>query len=527
MAVDIHKLIAAVSPDTYCDKEFIAEVKDIAKEEGYLKAAEKAKVVSSDYMEVQHLRLAKSAFSLQGLKNPIEKHRLDYDAFAQNLEPIYFFILDYIQAEYGEAERLVDNFTSTAGSGFFSEYQQRATRMQEEAMKIFQTANAVLRSVLNIVYDLKEFKLRLAQYDDYNQKDDEGKKIAALLSLKQIWLDQVDIKRGNSSIKALAVGGANQPNFITLIDAFMALRSLDDVINSPEKGGLDLNERVRRLLQQRVGEFFRWIKESDVELRKRFEIERKYLMSQVNSLRLYSQWIKPYLKAARQLEQRASPDASMASMFNTAIFELVLLGKAKYDPEGDIQSGEIPKSFRKLDLRKYHSIIIVEFKYRSAPDRSDQRGGYTYRGKVTMTFTSYGLNDDELNVLKKELAKDDMGDVYQWIEGATTESLGALQDDIDEFLDNKKWEEKKKKEEKKEESKNGDDENPFSALFSFFKKDKNKKDEGKDEKEGIDKDTDEEKVFRSQAIMEARWKCRKAYDSYKKSNSMPAFPPVL
>jgi len=43
MPVDIHKLIAAINPDLYCDPKVKKEVKALVKEEGYLAAAEVAK----------------------------------------------------------------------------------------------------------------------------------------------------------------------------------------------------------------------------------------------------------------------------------------------------------------------------------------------------------------------------------------------------------------------------------------------------------------------------------------------------
>jgi len=517
MATDIHKLIAAISPDTYCaeydtktSEPIRKKVKALAKEGKYIEAAEIAKLVESSYMDIWNIRHTKSAFALQGSKNPVEKHVLVYDAFAQNLEPIYFWIIDYINLQYGETKKLVDNFMASAGSGHFADLQARATRMQEEAMKMFGQANTVLRSILNVIYDLKEFKLRLAHYKEYHSSDSQTKQ-SALLSLKQIWIDQVDIKRGNSAIKALAVSGANQPNFVTLLDAFMVSDSLDDVDN------LDLNERVKRILKQRVSEFIRWLEQSEQELTKRFNIEKKYLQSQVNSLKLYARWIKPYLKAAHQLEQRTEETSYLVNAFNTAIFELTVIGKNEYSKEGDIASGDLPQSWRKLKARDYSSIIVMEFQFRSSPDRVDQRGGYSYRGRAEISFTSYALNEEELSVLKKEIEDDDIGDIYKIIEGATTESLGDLQKDIDEFLDDKSSE-------KEEEKPKSEDSNPFFALFSFLfpeKKAPPKK------SKGIKPDSDAEKVLRNQAILEARWKCRKAYDDYKSANDMPKFPPII
>ncbi len=496
MAVNIHNLIAAINPDLYCDLEVKKEVKKTAKEEGYLEAAKKAKPKQSEYIDLDNEKFISNPFKLNGLKYPIEKHNLVYDNFSQALEPIYFWILDYINREYKESEKLIDNFVTSPGSAQFSEMGGRLTRMQEEAMKMMGTAGAVIKSILNIIYDLKEFKIRLSLYDDLNSND-KSRKNSALLSLKQIWLDQVDFpKRQSTSIKGLA----QQFDYVTLIDAFMVADSLEHV----EK--IDLNDRVKRILQQRVSEFFKWIRESEHELRKRFEIEKIYLRNQVNSVKLYARWIKPYLKAARLLEQRANSTSALVTAFNTSLFELTLMGRYEYKLDDDISSGALPKSYKNIIKKKYYTIVIVEFRYRSVPERVAQ-GGYGFRGRVEIDFTSYALNEKELEILKRELEKDDLGDLMQMMEGTTSESLEIIQADLDEFLDEKK---EKKKEEK------GEDINPFSALFSIFKPEKK-------EDEDISKDNYFERVARSQALVVARVACMKLYTAYKSANEMPAF----
>ncbi|MEK6818984.1 MAG: hypothetical protein AABY10_03555, partial [Nanoarchaeota archaeon] len=222
MAVDVKKLIGAINPSVYCDEErdkagkkLSSIVSDIAKKEGYLKAAAKVKLKESDMIDVKDEQFKKGAFSLLGLKYPMEKHEISYDATSQSLEQIYFWILDSVNKDYGESEKLIDNFVSSPGSGHFAEMSRRSTILQDEAMKIFGTINTVIRSVLNLIYDLKEFKLRLSEYENLKSKDKRVKN-SALLSLKQIWLDSVDIKRQTSSIK----GFAQNFDYVTIIDAF-------------------------------------------------------------------------------------------------------------------------------------------------------------------------------------------------------------------------------------------------------------------------------------------------------------------
>jgi len=526
MAIEPTKLIAAISPDAYCRKDKQKEVKEIAKQailkkenDAYLKAAEVAELADTEFMNLDDV--IKTPFKLVGLKNPIEQHSATYDTSSQALEQVYYWLHDYLQntkEDYGTVIKIVDNFLSAPGSAHFSEMGVRATKMQEEGMKILGVANNLIRSILNIIYDLKEFKLRLEIYNDYQNETDKNKQESAHLSLKQIWLDQVDIKRGNSSIKALAVSGANAPNFVMLIDAFMAVNSLEEIKK------MDLNDRIKRLLEQRFSEFQRWLEISGKELRKRYEIEKIYLRSQLNSVKLYSRWAKPYLKAAAQLEQRATATSSLVSAFSTSLFELTLLGIGEYDPLKDFKKGDLPKIFVGKNKRKYAPVVLIELKFRSIPERF-QQGGYGFRGKADIKFTSFALNEEERKVLKSQLDWDDFKDVYSLISGATEDSLEQMQSDINEILgeDKKKWEMKKESEET----------NPFAALFSIvtdlFKKKagEEKKEELKDgeklEISAIAKDSEMEKVMRSQAGIESRRRCRKFYDSFKKTNNSPAF----
>jgi len=500
--VDIHNLIAAINPDIYCDKSVRSEVKSLIKEKGYLEAAEKAKPREVEQIDLTSAK--EKPLKKPGLKAPIEKHKLVYDSPSQNLEPTYFWILDYLNDEFKSTEKFRDNFSSSPGSGHFSEVGQKATLMQKEAMNMLGQANTVLRSILNIVYDLKEFELKLEPYRKLDSSD-EMEKASGLISLKQVWMDNVDLKRQNGSINAMA----QQLDFVTLRDAFMAAESLKHL----EK--IDVNERVKRILRGRLGEFFVWVKESRIQLEKRFEIEKKYLRSQVNSLRLYARWIKPYLRAAKKLEQTESSNPGLVNAFNTVILELGIMGKKDYSPKNDIAKGDIPKLFEKIKMRTYTSVIVVEFNFRSIPQRVSQRGDWAFGGRIEVDFTSYGLNEDELKVLKKEMEKDDIGEVMKLIEGTTEESLAQIKEDIDKYL------EPEKKEEKKEEKKKSTGTNPFSALFSFTNKSPKKSgSQERDLSKGIQKDSENEKVLRSQAIIEARDKCNKTFSDYKKAHGM-------
>ncbi|OGJ20213.1 hypothetical protein A3K73_04655 [Candidatus Pacearchaeota archaeon RBG_13_36_9] len=449
-----------------------------------------------------------------------EKHELTYDSTSETLEPVYFWIVDYMNSLFErDVKKLIDNFSSSPGSGHFSELGMRATRMQEEGMKILGAVNTVLKSILNLIYDLKEFEIRISHYTSANSKNkDEAE--AGFLALKQIWMDNVDVKRGRGSINMMA----QDLNFVTLRDAFMIARSVGEV----EK--MDLNDRVKRILKPRLKEFFEWKTRSEIELKKRFEIEKSYLKSQLNSLQLYTRWAKPYLIAAERLrmqEMGQAPD--LVNVFNTIVLQLTLFAKEEIKIDELVLDSDVPREFGKKGRfkRKYYKCVLVDFVFRGIPQRvSGQQAHYVFGGRTDVSFRGYCLNEDELKLFDEGLKKSDIEDALKLVEGVTTESLDQLKGDIDYFL--KSDAEKAKEEEKKRKS---IDINPFSALFGFYsekvaqrKENKEKAHLEKLKKKGAAGDNYAEKLIRNIGEGKAAESCFNIFDTYKKAHGMPSHP---
>ena len=349
--------------------------------------------------------------------------------------------------------------------------------------------------------------------DTRNQKKKDG----AILSLKQVWMDKVDMQKGNSSIKAMAM--SQQGAFVTLINAFLAVKDSADVDK------IDLNDVVKRILKPRIAEFNTWVVESEKELKKRYEIERTYLKTQVNNLKLYAQWARPYFRAAQQLSSKESgKNAAIVNTFNTILLELTLLGKNKIDVKKSSISGDLPAEFanekflRKLK-RTYNSCILVDFKFRGIPQRVSQQPHYVFGGRAEVTYRAYVLTDDEIAKLNKEIENSDVNDTLKLIEGTTTESLGALQEDINFFLQEKEKEEKSEKK--------SDESNPFLALIGNYndKSETKSKESGKkaDTNLPAQKDSFVEEQIRNLAAKNAVTTAFGLFDIYKKAHGMASF----
>jgi len=487
---DVGKLVASINPKLYFSHETSSDL------------AKFKKTLKDDFWQA----VSDAKFK------PGEEHKLVYDSTSETLEPVYFWILDFMNGLFKSVDKLVDNFASSPGSGHFAEIGQRATRMQEEAMKIMQTVGVMVKSLVQIIYDLREFEIRLSQYKSANSKD-KAEAEAGLLGLKQIWMDNVDIKRGRGSINMLA----QDLQFVTIRDAFMIANSVDDIKK------MDLNDRVKRLLEPRIFEFLKWREISEKEIKKRYDVERAYLKNQVNSLQMYTRWAKPYLKASVQLQQKDMKNPALVNVFDTMVLQLSIMGKNKFDVNEaatDPYKKVLPDSFRNLKLkRNYNSCVLIDFNFRGIPQKVGQH--YTFGGRVEVVFRSFALNDDELKMLEQKMAKSDLNDAMGLVEGMTTDSLDAIKEDIDYFT-------REISERADEEKKRGDenDVNPFAALLGLGGKKEEKKNDKKKEKDitEVKPDSYVESMVRNLALGSANGLCFAVYDVYKKAHGMASYP---
>ncbi len=463
--------------------------------------------------------IKKVVSSKEGYNVPVVSYKLIYDSQQYSFEPIYYWILDFLNNLFsGDVTKIVDNFMSSPGSGHFLDMSQRLSKMQEEGMKILGGLNQVVKSSLNLIYDLREFKERLQHYVDAESTNTELKK-AANLSLKNVWLDSVDVsKRGRGSIHQMA----SELGYSTLREAFLVADSIEDVTNMEKEG--DINESVGRILKPRVKEFIDWKKHSYNELKKRYNIEKSYLKSQVETIKLYSSWIKPYLAASKQLQQKGFHDnAALVNAFSTTMFELTLFAKREVKLPDKIEH------YKDKMTRKYYSCVIIDFKQRSQLlQKVTQKGDYApiYGGKLEINFDAYALNSEELELVNKTLEKENFDELLSFNSNMAEDALKELRKDIEEFLEEKEMSAKEEND-KKRESKELDI-NPFSALFGgVFKKTRTKQtiEKKKIEKtEDISQDNWYEKHVRIAANNDAGSKLYTIYDVYKKAHGMASSP---
>ncbi len=389
---------------------------------------EKKSLLKTLYQDKDHQKLRKfivKEFVNVVRKSPVESYEIVYDSLTEGLEPIYYWILDFMRDSSPGGLGLdvfkgPENFDASVTSGYFGEIGQRASLMQQKAGEYLGAINQVIKSILNLLYDLREFNLRIEMYDQLKLQD--PKKVEkGRYSLKALWMDTVDSRKGRGSINFLA----QDPQFYTLRDAFFYV---DDSVAAKKVELVELNDRVKRILKIKLEDFEEWVKDSERELRKRTNVEKAYLKSQVGSLKLYAGWVKPYLKAAQKLKMKEFDTPDIVNSFSNIEIQLSVLGQK----EIKLNPASVHESFKDIELkRKFYAVVEVEMDFRGVPSAVTTQGGrqYVHGGRADIKFKAYALDGLELEMLRKRELYEDMDLVDEWVDV----SLKEVQAELDSY----------------------------------------------------------------------------------------------
>mgnify|MGYP001594595348 CR=1 FL=1 len=151
MVATVAQIIGKINPKLYAENgtELLKKYGSIDR----IPAEEvKPKVVRYTTQENGNIKISEQGNSAE--------HTLVYESYSETLEPLYFFIIDLMNDRGLAPEKLIDNFSPTPGSPHFAETGMKMARMQEEATKMMQTVGILTKSVLQIIYDLRDFKIR-------------------------------------------------------------------------------------------------------------------------------------------------------------------------------------------------------------------------------------------------------------------------------------------------------------------------------------------------------------------------------
>lgn len=160
--IDIHRLIATIVPDLYCDPTARKKVKRLIRRRlrdgnvnSYLDAASVAEPVKGSAADLQDLETI-DPFSKKILETPVEHRNLILDSMDEPAEAIYFNLLDAFRAPDGwRVEKLEDSVHAAPGSSVHGDFLNNRIQAQKQAMEILSQVQGLVYSIMQGIEELR------------------------------------------------------------------------------------------------------------------------------------------------------------------------------------------------------------------------------------------------------------------------------------------------------------------------------------------------------------------------------------
>ncbi len=391
------------------------------------------------------------------------KYKIVVDSPAMGVEKNYFDTLRLLEKKppyglnyvgnNGRIEKIRDIYTSGETSAYWGAVEQRKGAQQDKFAQIMANIGQMLKTLFQLLRELRIIDERLQYYDDSYQ----GKE-ASEIALKSIWVDMVE---GGIKNPGSVTGLTSQVGFVTLADLFYSIhpKKPDDVEEEVEKvkeGGI--NRKVREVLARKLKQYLIWKEKTYRELKVGQSFKLKYLRQHYHVIKLYLNWLRPYLRNIKRLQQKeTTADKDIIAAFETSKVEIEIIAiKFKYEQETSYGNTE------EKEFQKFFPAVRVRINFTAIPQLAYQeefQRGAIHRGRSEIIIEGLVITEDEYEKYKKELDKEDFE-----LLGAVDEAILSLKDDLEYYLE-KAGEIKKEEEIETRETVI----DPFKALFTEFK----------------------------------------------------------
>ncbi|MGC9133153.1 MAG: hypothetical protein ACP5GJ_01990 [Nanopusillaceae archaeon] len=384
-------------------------------------------------------------------KHKLLEIKLIFDNPNIRFEQIYFWLLDFIRDSLKmNISKLSDEFTSSVGSLFFGEMSQRATAVLNTARSLGELFNTLTRSIISILSEYKQIQTRIFLYEKI-LSNDKDEAYSAYLTLKDIWINNVDTNRGAASLANISRG---RLGFATAIDLFYISDLKNELEKLKNKGIIGeslfnkifneqyniprdlneiknkgiINEQIYNVVNIRLQEFYNWLEINKKYLYDRNNLLKAYLRHQLSSLLYYVEFAKPYFKFARKLLQNPEQPIDVVNALETAIINLTLFSTGK---ETNVK--EYNEKEEKEGEKTYLPLYEIDITARALPTLTGRVEGtrmYSFIGRADIYLRAYIVEKSEYeNILVNQEAED-----LLYITGLTDEYLKDMSDIILEMF---------------------------------------------------------------------------------------------
>lgn len=421
------------------EKEFQGLKSDVSRQEKMLEFERDADM---HWMEVQRDQLMGTPYPA-----PCSHYYMVYEQYHEAIEPIYFWCLNNLMYDWGfpVVHKITDIFSAAEHSSLYGASATRLGLAQDKVGQYLATIGRMTKDLFALVRELRIIDERMVHYkvikepsearSDVERKKNEERRVEAEVVLKGMWVDLVDGVVQGQRTAANLFSMAQQLQFTSLPTLFFNThpKSSGDVVGEVEPKGY--NRDVKTVLIRKLGQYIAWRDATFDELKNRRKFTLNYTVQHYQVIRMYIQWIKPYLKHIEKLTSSMTGlgRADIVSSFEGSMIELEFLAQ---------------KLFTK-DNKQVFSCVLMSFEYRTKPELSFVKEGYhrgpIHVGQTTITWRSYAWTQKQIeNYLK--MREDADLELLGSIDNSLKDTMDALGDDLKKYLAEKNAEMREQRE---------------------------------------------------------------------------------
>ncbi|MBI4016981.1 MAG: hypothetical protein HY363_04795 [Candidatus Aenigmarchaeota archaeon] len=400
-----------------------------------------------DWMEVQRDQLVSMPYP-----KPDSRYHIIYESFHEAIEPVYYWCFNHAVYDWGFpiVHKITDIFGASEHSTFYGGAAQRLGLAQDKVSAYLATIGKMTKDLFALVRELRILDERLGLYKDIfdlpepkteeEKKKNEQKRESAEVALKGLWVDMVDgVVQGQRTAANLFLM-AQQLQFASLPQVFFNIhpKKKDEISENVEPKAY--NRDLKTALIRKLEAYINWRDATNVELRNRKKYQIEYLRQHYEVIRMYIQWIKPYLKHIQRLTgaARFGDRAELVSSFEGSMIEIEFLAQKLPGPKA----------------KDVYTCLLMTFEYRTKPQLSFQaEGGYhrapIHVGETKITWRSYAWTQKQIENYIQLKADEDF-ELLAAIDESLRAAMDALGGDLQKYLKEEK-EKLEPKEEKKPE----------------------------------------------------------------------------
>lgn len=388
-----------------------------------------------------------------GYPEPDMRYFLILENFDASIEESYYWVLSQMRRDqsFKTFYKITDTFTASEQSAFWGSAQSRMKIQQDTVSQYLAAIGKMVKDLFQIVRELRIIDERLELYDNWDVSN------SADITLKGLFIDLVE---GGSKSPSSVYGLAQQVGFTILPDLFFNTHIYDKNDLDEKIDNMKYNKAIKNVLKRKLLSYIIWKDKTDKEIRVRRKFQLKYLRQHWAVIKMYLDWIKPYLKNIKRMRmnEKMTDSVDIVSAFESSMTEIEFIAI-------------------KPATNGIHPIIVVSFEFRTRPEMSFQQDQYAHKGpshvgRVIYNMRTYAWTPKELEKFKRYKAEETF-ELLGVIDESIRSAMDALGEEFERYLEEAgapliKKEEFKDDEPKKKKAMNWGILDPFVSVLKGF-----------------------------------------------------------